>query len=454
MKFSDEDYDKIMSKRRNNTIQKLIDNAIKETKKINKAYFIIFGVLILLTLGTVILRIVLVELGIIQATDVSGSITTNTTWTAANSPYNLTGNVTVSDGAVLTIDAGVEVKSNGNYYLTIDNGTLDVNGSSGSEVVFKHSTSTTYGAWQGIRVLTNGTATIDYAKVYYAYIGVRVEGGSLTINDSLFETNRVGIAVYYQGSLTTARNNFNKQEYYPVNINSDYISVTLGSGANVDIIGSGTDKNGYNAIGMAFQNNIITNCPSDLCKIPSRDFAGITNIPYMVHQGYAIDGNGDELEIDPGVIIKFIGGARLHIRNGASLDVNGTSGNEVIFTSYRDDSYGGDTNNDGATSGAIADWSYVQFTGGTNTIDYAKFYYANGANILGNASTSLTVQDTLYESSGVGIDVYGRASITTARNTFNKNQYYPVVLNTDITSAAFGSGGDTDVIGTGSNANG
>ena len=36
--------------------------------------------------------------------------TTNTTWTVANSPYVLDGNVTVAAGVTLTIDPGVIVK--------------------------------------------------------------------------------------------------------------------------------------------------------------------------------------------------------------------------------------------------------------------------------------------------------------------------------------------------------
>ena len=45
-----------------------------------------------------------------SATDVSGVISSNTTWTLANSPYLATGYVTVNAGVTLTIEPGTVVK--------------------------------------------------------------------------------------------------------------------------------------------------------------------------------------------------------------------------------------------------------------------------------------------------------------------------------------------------------
>lgn len=52
-------------------------------------------------------------------TNVSGNITTDTTWTLANSPYIVTGTVQVVEGATLTIDPGVTVKFNKDTFLRI-----------------------------------------------------------------------------------------------------------------------------------------------------------------------------------------------------------------------------------------------------------------------------------------------------------------------------------------------
>jgi hypothetical protein len=56
------------------------------------------------------------------STNVSGIISSDTTWTQANSPYNLTGNILVNNGITLTIEPGVTVNLN-NYYIMV-NGTL------------------------------------------------------------------------------------------------------------------------------------------------------------------------------------------------------------------------------------------------------------------------------------------------------------------------------------------
>ena len=67
-------------------------------------------------------------------TYVTGIIGVNTTWTAANSPYTLTGNVLVYDGVTLTIEAGTTVNL-GNYYIMV-NGTLQAFGSKTNPITF------------------------------------------------------------------------------------------------------------------------------------------------------------------------------------------------------------------------------------------------------------------------------------------------------------------------------
>src|SRR3954463_12356597 len=53
---------------------------------------------------------VCISIPLFSQTNVSGGIYTNTTWTAANSPYIVTDTVVVFPGVTLTIDPGVTVK--------------------------------------------------------------------------------------------------------------------------------------------------------------------------------------------------------------------------------------------------------------------------------------------------------------------------------------------------------
>ena len=52
--------------------------------------------------------------------EVSGTINADTTWTVLNSPYTLTGDVTVATGVTLTVEPGVVVKGSDNYELRIE----------------------------------------------------------------------------------------------------------------------------------------------------------------------------------------------------------------------------------------------------------------------------------------------------------------------------------------------
>ena len=68
------------------------------------------------------------------STDVSGIIGSDTTWTKANSPYILTGNVLVYNGVTLTIEAGATVNLN-DFYIMV-NGTLRAKGTETERIQF------------------------------------------------------------------------------------------------------------------------------------------------------------------------------------------------------------------------------------------------------------------------------------------------------------------------------
>ena len=64
------------------------------------------------------------------------------------------------------------------------------------------------------------------------------------------------------------------------------------------------------------------------------------------------------MTVDPGVIVKFENNDTDLLING-TLVVDSSTMNPITFTSYRDDSSGGDTNDDGASDAYSGDWGGI-----------------------------------------------------------------------------------------------
>ena len=116
-------------------------------------------------------------------TNVSGLISVDTTWTAANSPYHIVGNTTLNNDVTLTINAGVEVKFDNNTRFNI-RGKMAVKGSSSNRVIFTNRspryTFSFYSLINGKDYSSNGTGVN-----YYIYID-RPNGGEADISFASF----------------------------------------------------------------------------------------------------------------------------------------------------------------------------------------------------------------------------------------------------------------------------
>ncbi|NRA57990.1 MAG: right-handed parallel beta-helix repeat-containing protein [Phycisphaerales bacterium] len=82
-------------------------------------------------------------------TDVGGIIDQDTVWTLAESPYIATQDVEVVEGAVLTIEPGVEVAFEADTALNAEMGVLIADGQGGGPIVLR-SVSGDVGGWQGV----------------------------------------------------------------------------------------------------------------------------------------------------------------------------------------------------------------------------------------------------------------------------------------------------------------
>ena len=78
------------------------------------------------------------------------------TWLAVNSPYEVTGDITIPSGEVLTIEPGVEVEFQGRYRIYVD-GQIIANGTQSDSIIFTAANPAE--GWAGIRL--DGTPDIS-----------------------------------------------------------------------------------------------------------------------------------------------------------------------------------------------------------------------------------------------------------------------------------------------------
>jgi len=108
----------------------------------------------------------------------------------------------------------------------------------------------------------------------------------------------------------------------------------------------------------------------------------LDNSPYVISGWAWMDVNA-VLTIESGVVIKFVPDNwnkrynGIQISNGGKIIAQGTEENPIIFTSYYDDKYSGDTNADADASSPVAgDWRGIIFDGDESILEHVKILYA------------------------------------------------------------------------------
>jgi len=116
-----------------------------------------------------------------------------------------------------------------------------------------------------------------------------------------------------------------------------------------------------------------------------------------------------QLSIEPGAVIKFHPeeGPVLSVTGEGAIIARGTSDKTIVFTSYRDDSYGGDTNGDRNKSApGPGDWNGIYIEENGSIFDHCRFHFGGPNKVLEAWDCSVrVVSSVLAHNEGRALDL-------------------------------------------------
>lgn len=372
-----------------------------------------------------------------------------------NITYVLLEDLTINSGTNVIIEPGVVLKFNSSTGIYV-NGGLKAKGTvAGGQIIFTslkddnygnsgaplpgdtngdgNSTAPAPGNWNTIKFNStsdDGFSLIDSVVIKFAggssYGAVTYTDAGSTLSNSIL-SDSYNYGVRCENSSTPFVNNVTI-----ANCRLDPIAMSLK--ANPTFAAIVFTANGSKGI------RILEGTLSSNATLSKRDVAGINNIGYIV-DNLTISPNA-VLTIEPGVVIKFTNYYNSIVVNGA-LVAKGNPSQKIVFTSIKDDSNGGDTNNDGNSSvPQKGDWNVVDFNassadslnllrhcifryGGSG---YASYNYQYGMIRVFN-SAAVIDSSTLEHSSTSAIGVFGSADPVIATDTMTNITYTPITMS-------------------------
>ncbi|MAT45270.1 MAG: hypothetical protein CL609_23320, partial [Anaerolineaceae bacterium] len=399
-------------------------------------------------------------------TEFCGTISENTTWSANQSPYVLTCDVTINAGVTLTIEAGTIIKPNSTSRKLNVNGTLQAVGTERLPITFTSYkddsvggdtngdadvTSPTRGDWSTIYVGDTGQVNMNYVALryggysssYYANLYLTQNASAIVENSVIAQSSYYGIRVNNTTSGKESHLTVNNSIIENNTQRGVFIYTSNGGTSQVNVTNTllqGNGNTGFetnNVSGLTLNNNTFTNNEgyAAYLSFSSGSYSSLTSnsgsgnakngialagslgqdlsLPYTSNLIYILPNAG--LVVNPGVTLTIPSGqiikadstnSKLFI-NGSILS-QGSSDSPIYFTSIYDDSIGGDDNSDeAATSPDKGDWAYIQIgDGGSVQLDYTHI-------LFGGSSYSCSYSSGIYTySEGGSIFIYKNAQIT------------------------------------------
>ncbi|MBD3282432.1 MAG: hypothetical protein GF387_02375 [Candidatus Portnoybacteria bacterium] len=369
-------------------------------------------------------------------------ISKDTTWTIGGSPYYIHANANqwpiVEEGAVLTIESGVTIIPLSDNYTNLEiRGTLIAEAEEEEKITFTslndfNDNNPKKGDWTGI-IFTPSSEDSSIKNVVFKYGGERAKNHNAVIfvdesfvsiqntvmeeskNASLhlvnsnseiinstFRNSRTGVLI--EGELSVSKI---KDSYFE---NNAMYGVEISKGASPIVEGNEFKENGYPIMIESsypeFNNNIASNnyingiaISSD--TILSKDSKWKEDLPYVLlsNKGeYPTVASGSTLTLEPGVVVKSGSGSYITLLINGALIAKGTEGKRIVFTSLKDDSFGGDTNNDQDNSlPDDDDWKELFFTDSSvgSVLGYVSIYYASSEPLNISEKASVDIKETV-----------------------------------------------------------
>ena len=332
-------------------------------------------------------------------------------WSLANSPYLVTDTIYVNNGETLTIEPGVEVRFQPDTGLTVY-GTLKALGEASNRIRFTSAQSIKNpGDWKGIYLYgAEVGTTLAHCEIKYAK-------NALTIKNS--EQNV---------TVTNTSLRYSKEAGIILDNSSPVIQTSImehNGGAGISAINDNTyakiegctiSNNGDYALRLygdtiKYLSNLIIhdNSPNAIFVYSDYVYTGTWKnhgVPYVIAGDITVD-DGDTLTLEAGLTLKFM--PEIELRVYGALDAQGTKENRIRFTSFKDDTVGGDTNNDGAnTSPEGGDWKWLYFYGADvgSLLSYSDVAYAKTNVYIEDSGKNVALSNCILEGAeGAGVDI-------------------------------------------------
>jgi plastocyanin len=375
--------------------------------------------------------------------------------------YVISGGLTVNNSRTLTLSPGAVVKFGSSGETLMLNGSLVASGTEASPVTLTSihddtaggDTNNNIGAtapnpmdWNSIIASAGGTVNLAYANVRYGgwyWCGVNCYGnntalhvydGGSAVLDHVTLAQSGGYGIYVNPSSTSQLSVTNSTIATSA---ANGIRVEGIAGKNITITNNTFTGNVTEAVWLSFNGGSVTalegNSGSGNAANGIRLSGALgmdTTLPgnpvfaYVISGGLTVN-SAKTLTLSPGVVVKFASSGETLVVDG-SLVASGTGPSPVTLTSFKDDTAGGDTNNNAAANlPGRGDWnSIVVSAGGTTSLTYTNLLYGGwywcGVNCYGN-NTTLVLQGTasatishsiLRDSNGLGMVASGNSGTT------------------------------------------